>query len=155
MHTILLSLARGRVSEDVLDTAVVLAREKSCELVALFVLDPEAPAHIAEQVGDTGFLGERTSEELASNIDREHRLYAERHLQLVRTRTQAEGIGCRCILREGNFAEETLKASLEFGVQTIVVSRTRRSEFARTILGSEVKKIRDQARCDVVICEPA
>ena len=68
MENILLVLSTTRQSPKTIDLAIEKVKKENSSLTALFVLDSEMPESILEKLTDSGFTGEKPSQELRDSI---------------------------------------------------------------------------------------
>ncbi|HVX83739.1 MAG TPA: universal stress protein [Phycisphaerae bacterium] len=120
------------------ETAAVLAEALGADVGIVYVVDREL-------IGSrTGFLYPRTLE-----MFREE---GQREVEEIE-RTLPKGLRGNVFMREGDPAEEIVKAAEEFGADVIVIGTHRRGVLTRFFLGSVSQGVMRRAKCAVLLVE--
>jgi nucleotide-binding universal stress UspA family protein len=150
-QTILLAISTTRESPKTIDRAMKEAKSGGGELVVLFVVDHGIPDSIGHLLITTGYLGEKPSRRLADAILDEYRERGQNRLATIFETAIGQAIECETMLREGDFAEQTLAVIQEKGVEKVIVTRAKRSGLSRFLFGSGVNRLRKESPCPVEI----
>lgn len=150
-RTILLAISTTRESPKTIERALKLAESGGGKLVVLFVVDHGIPDSIGHLLITTGYLGEKPSRRLADAILDEYRDRGQSRLAAIAETATGQGIECETLLREGDFAEESLGVIREKDAQAVVVTRAKRSGLSRFLFGSAVNRLRQESPCPVEI----
>lgn len=150
---VLLALSTTRHSEKAIDAAIQRASVPDGTLVVLFILDDEVPSRLYQQLTDRGFIGEKPSDSISNAIMKEYRHRAEEEANRIVERAKQQGVRCEVEIVRGPFAEESLNGVLRHQADLIILTRMKRSNLARFLLGSAVNNLRAQCPCPVEIID--
>ena len=148
---ILLVLSTTRESEKSVDVAIARAKESGGELLVLLVLDEDLPRNIVDHLTERGFIGNTPSSQLYDAILKEYEIQGKTRFEAVKRRAEAASVPCRAIMTRGSFAQQTLAVIRREGVTTAVITKRKRSNLSRFLLGSVVKDLREKSPCEVLI----
>jgi nucleotide-binding universal stress UspA family protein len=153
MKKILLLLPNTGFSQKTVETAFQLAKEQKAELISCYVVDERLPESVASWMIYIGFMGDKPSEEYREVILKEYRKRAEADIEEVKRMASGEGIEIRSFLKEGDWAEETVKLAKEEGVGLIVTSKPKEGQMGKLFFGSALEELMKIAPCDVRVVE--
>jgi nucleotide-binding universal stress UspA family protein len=153
MKKILLLLPNTGFSQKTVKTAFELAKEEKAELISCYVVDERLPESVSSWMIYIGFMGDKPSEEYREVILKEYRKRAEADIEEVKRMASGEGIQIRSFLKEGDWAEETVKLAEEEGVGLIVTSKPKEGQMGKFFFGSALEELMKIAPCDVRVVE--
>lgn len=153
MKKILLLLPTTGFSAKTVETAFELAREQGAELISCYVVDERLPESVSSWMIYIGFMGDKPSEEYRDVILKEYRKRAETDIEEVKRMASGEGIEIRSFLKEGDWAEETVKLAEEEKVELIVTSKPKEGQMGKLFFGSALEELLKSAPCDVTVVE--
>ena len=153
MKNILLVLSTTRQSPKTIELALEKVKEKGSSLSALFVLDSEMPGSILAKLTDSGFTGEKPSQELHDSILSEYRERGKKKLEEVEKLAKEMDVPFTAIIREGDFTSECLTEIKERNADTVITTRKKRSTLSRFIFGSPIEQIKNESKCEMIIVE--
>ncbi|MDT8317240.1 MAG: universal stress protein [bacterium] len=153
MKNILLVLSTTRQSPKTIELALEKVKTEESSLSALFVLDSKMPGSILEKLTDSGFTGEKPSQELHDSILSEYRERGKKKLEEVEKLAKEMNIPFTAIIREGDFTSECLAEIKVRNTDTVITTRKKRSTLSRFIFGSPIEQIRDESKCEMIIVE--
>lgn len=151
MGTVLLVLSPTRSHRRLLEFALSMAERERQPLLALYVIDTRITDTLSTRIADTGFLGDRVSEEVEETVLKQYEERGEQELSEVTALAAARGITCKTTMRKGDLVVECLRAAREAEAGAIVISRAERFDIARKLFGSAVDDLREQAPCPVFV----
>ena len=153
MENILLVLSTTRQSPKTIDLAIEKVKKEKSSLTALFVLDSEMPGSILEKLTDSGFTGEKPSQELHDSILTEYRERGRKKLEEIEDLAKRMDVPFSAVIREGDFTSECLSEIKDRRSDIVIITRKKRSSLSRFIFGSPIEQIRDAAECEMIIVE--
>ncbi len=153
MENILLVLSTTRQSPKTIDLAIEKVKKEESSLTALFVLDSEMPGSILEKLTDSGFTGEKPSQELHDSILTEYRERGRKKLEEIEDLAKRMDVPFSAIIREGDFTSECLAEIKDRRSDIVIITRKKRSSLSRFIFGSPIEQIRDESECEMIIVE--
>ena len=153
MENILLVLSTTRQSPKTIDLAIEKVKKEKSSLTALFVLDSEMPESILEKLTDSGFTGEKPSQELRDSIFTEYRERGRKKLEEIEDLANRMDVPFSAVIREGDFTSECLAEIKDRRSDVVFITRKKRSSLSRFIFGSPIEQIRDAAECEMIIVE--
>ena len=153
MENILLVLSTTRQSTKTIDLAIEKVKKERSSLTALFVLDSEMPGSILEKLTDSGFTGEKPSQELHDSILTEYRERGRKKLEEIEELANLMDVPFSAVMREGDFTSECLAEIKDRRSDVVFITRKKRSSLSRFIFGSPIEQIRDAAECEMIIVE--
>jgi len=153
MKKILLLLPNTGFSQKTVETALKLAKERKAELLSCYVVDERLPESVSSWMIYIGFMGDKPSEEYREVILKEYRKRADADIEEVRKMASKEAIEVRSFLKEGNWAEETVKLAEEEKVELIVTSKPKEGQMGKFFFGSALEELVKKAPCDVRVVE--
>jgi nucleotide-binding universal stress UspA family protein len=128
----------SKASARAFQTAMTLAKANQARLVIVHVVVPFVPV-VPEQYVDSGTL-----DQLADQA----RQWSER--QLAKLTARAKGSRATALLREGDPAEQIVRAARSERADLIVVGTHGRRGFSKLFLGSVAERVVSTAPCPVV-----
>jgi len=153
MRKILLVLPTTGFSQKTVETAFKLAKDENAELISCYVVDERLPESVSSWMIYIGFMGDKPSEEYREVILKEYRKRAETDIEEVKKMASEKGIEIRCLLREGSWAEETVKLAEEEKVELIVTSKPKEGQMGKLFFGSALEELLKKSPCDVRVVE--
>jgi len=153
MKKFLLVLSTTEQSNEAINYALNIAKNKGADLFVLFILDSIVPATIFEKLTDMGFIGDRPSSELEEAISNEYVEQAAQLLSDIEAKAAAAGVSCKTFIEQGDFSEKCLEAVARFAADMIILIRTRKSALSRLLIGSKVDKLLRKVPCEIKIFE--
>lgn len=153
MKKILLLLSNTGFSQKTVETAFELAKEQKAELISCYVVDERLPESVSSWMIYIGFMGDKPSEEYRKVILKEYRKRAETDIEEVEKMASREGIEIRSFLKEGSWAEETVKLVEAEMVELIVTSKPKEGQMGKLFFGSALEELTKKAPCDVRVVE--
>ncbi len=153
MKKILLILSLHRNSQESVDEAIKLAKERDAELLIFFVLDNEYAESMVHKLADEGWIGGKPSEEFHLALLKEYKIQSEERIRETKERAQAKGIKVRSITKSGILLDETLSLATIEEPDVIVISRRKRSNLSRFIFGSLAKALKQHVNCEVKVID--
>jgi len=153
MENILLVLSTTRQSPKTIDLAIEKVKKEKSSLTALFVLDSEMPESILEKLTDSGFTGEKPSQELRDSILTEYRERGQKKLEEIEELANRMDLPFSAVIREGDFTSECLAEIKDRRSDVVIITRKKRSSLSRFIFGSPIEQIKDAAECEMIIVE--
>ena len=130
----------SKASARAFQTAMTLAKANQARLVIVHVIVPFVPV-VPEQYVDSGTL-----DQLAAQA----RQWSERQLAKLATRAKGTGSRTTALLREGDPAEQIVRAARSERADLIVVGTHGRRGFSKLFLGSVAERVVGTAPCPVV-----
>jgi hypothetical protein len=149
---VMLICATTREIPDAVDAALDAARAAGGGLRACFILDREAvlgAGHRLTAVGLGAGLGGRAEAALQA----EYRSRAKTQLGAIAARAGSAGVPCRTFLREGAFVETCLEEIRREPPARVILSRKRRSQYARILFSGAIDRLTAGAGVDVAIVD--
>ncbi len=148
---ILLAVSTSRYSKQLVDHAIAEASRLQAdgEAVAidvLYVIEAEELSRVSNKVGDAGFLGMSTTQDLMSTLAAEHHRMALRRVDEVRKEAEKRGFPVAVKEVEGNFVESVLHHAEDKAYTTILITRADRPFISRILFGSEADRVARMAR---------
>ncbi len=153
MKNILLVLSTTRQSPKTIDLAIEKVKKEGSSLTALFVLDSEMPGSILEKLTDSGFTGEKPSQELHDSILTEYRERGRKKLEEIEDLANRMEVPFTAVIREGDFTSECLAEIKDRRSDVVFITRKKRASLSRFIFGSPIEQIKDAAECEMIIVE--
>ena len=153
MENILLVLSTTRQSPKTVELAIEKVKKEKSSLTALFILDSEMPGSILEKLTDSGFTGEKPSQELHDSILTEYRERGRKKLEEIENLANRMDVPFSAVIREGDFTSLCLAEIKDRRSDIVIITRKKRSSLSRFIFGSPIEQIRDAAECEMIIVE--
>ncbi len=153
MENILLVLSTTRQSPKTVELAIEKVKKEKSSLTALFILDSEMPGSILEKLTDSGFTGEKPSQELHDSILTEYRERGRKKLEEIEDLANRMDVPFTAIIKEGDFITECLAEIKDRRSDVVLITRKKRSSLSRFIFGSPIEQIRDESECEMIIVE--
>ena len=130
----------SKASARAFQTAVTMAKASQARLVIVHVIVPFVPL-VPEQ-----YMDSRTVDQLAAQA----RQWSERQLVKLAARAKATGSRTKVLLREGDPADQIVRAARSERADLIVVGTHGRRGFSKLFLGSVAERVVGTAPCPVV-----
>ena len=148
---ILLAISTSRYSQHLVDVAMreadrLHASGAEVTIEVLYVLEQEDLARIGKKVGDAGFLGVSTTDELLDTLAAEHHRTALQRIDEVKAAAAPKGYPVTVCQVTGRFVESVLKQAEEKAYETILLTRADRPFVSRILFGSEADRVARMAR---------
>jgi nucleotide-binding universal stress UspA family protein len=121
------------------ETALSIARSTNARLTIAFVLAPVVA--VPEQYIDAATL---------DRLDRQAREWSTRHLDGLTARARKAGVNTTVMLRDGDPADQIVRACRKAKANLIVVGTHGRRGMSKLILGSVAERVVSMASCPVV-----
>ena len=153
MENILLVLSTTRQSPKTVELAIEKVKKEKSSLTALFILDSEMPGSILEKLTDSGFTGEKPSQELHDSILTEYRERGRKKLEEIENLANRMDVPFSAVIREGDFTSLCLAEIKDRRSDIVIITRKKRSSLSRFIFGSPIEQIGDAAECEMIIVE--
>ena len=151
--TVALVMCTARKSPRSIETAVSLAAERGSRLVVVFALDEEGLNSVVEKLGSEGWIGERPSEDFHEAAITQRRELGEGKLTEVQTAAREVGVTVETRIAGGTFEQTVRDIVRSENPETVVLTRRKRSEISRFILGSPVKKLQEELSTEVILVD--
>jgi nucleotide-binding universal stress UspA family protein len=145
----LLALSAGRQGPELVEHALDWAIDVGGDLVVAFIIDAKVPERVTAQLVDSGFLGEKPSEEFLRALLSEYEDSARTALGQVEVRARERGVHIESVIVVGDFADACLSLIAERQVDRVFLCRQDRSALSRFLFGSAVDEVVRQAPCQV------
>lgn len=150
MKKILLALSAACHLEKPIERALENAKPGETSLTVLFVVDQKAADSITTLLTNSGFIGEKPSDELRSTLMHEYRGRAKKHVEEVAELARQKGIEVNTYVREGEFEKECLSLIKELGIDLLVIPRCGRTPISELVTGSACDRLKINAPCNVL-----
>ncbi|MBE9503944.1 MAG: universal stress protein [Proteobacteria bacterium] len=153
MKNILLVLSTTRQSPKTIELALERAMNEGARLTGLFILDSNIADSIFEKLTDSGFIGDKPSQQLHSSILLEYRQRGMVKLEETKEMAAKKGVSFEAIIKEGDFFNECLEEINKSKADLVILTRKKRSSLSRFIFGSYVENIKKGVDCEVLIVD--
>ena len=153
MDTILLLLTTTRETPKTADYMFSQAKKGKCFLDALFILDPGMGQALSKKLEQTSFLGESSCSDIAQSLTREYHQRGREKLDRLRESAVREGLELRAVFREGDVAEECLRAVELLKPKEVILTKVKSSRLSRFIFSRSADRIQARAGCPVTVIE--
>lgn len=153
MKKILLVLSAACHLEKPIERALENAKSEEASLAILFVVDQKAADSITTLLTNSGFIGEKPSDELRSTLMQEYRQRARKHVEDTAELARQKGIETSTYIREGELEKECLGLIKELGIDLLVVPRCGRTPISELVTGSACDRLKINAPCDVLMVD--
>ena len=153
MKNILLVLSTTRQSPQTVELALEKAKEMGSDLTGLFVLDSGIPESIFDKLTDTGFTGEKPSQQLHDSILKEYKERGEKKLSEIEEMASKRGIRFESLIKKGDFVSECHSVITEKSSDMVIITRRKRSSLSRFIFGSPIDQLREISDCEFIVID--
>lgn len=153
MGNTLLLLSTAAHAPAAVDVALKKAKESKGILVVLFVSDAEMPKTVFDRLEGTGFVSEKSGNNVYRALVDEYKRQGEQQLEHVKHLATKQGIETKTLFCVGDIADECIKVIRAQNIDVAVVTRWRKSQLSRFIFGSPIKKIQDNVSCHFEIVD--
>ena len=153
MKNILLVLSTTRQSPKTIELALERAIKEEACLTGLFILDSKIPDSIFEKLTDSGFIGDKPSQQLHTSILLEYKQRAIIKLEETKEIASKKGVPFEAIIKEGDFISQCLEEINKAKADLVILTRKKRSSLSRFIFGSYVEDIQREVDCEVLIID--
>jgi len=153
MKKILLILSYLRYTQSTVTQAIRIAKEENAELIALFVVDIEFANGIVHKLTDEGWIGGKPSQQFYGSLLKEYELQAKDKIAEIEKQAAEHNIRMQAIIKNGPLLREVLKLVELEEPDLIMITRRRRSNLSRKILGSLPDALSKQVDCEVKIID--
>jgi nucleotide-binding universal stress UspA family protein len=152
-HNVLIVIPADKEPQQAVRAAIDLAHERRSTLVALVVLDPDVPGHIASTLSEVGFMGEEVGTQVGDAIVREYRTRAQTFLQAVVERAKEKGVAVTPLVEQGDPGEICSRVIRTHAIATAILVAEKRSWLTRFLAHAATVKLPKLFGCEVRVME--
>lgn len=150
---ILLVLASGCQLQKSVDVAINETIKRKGKLAVLFVVDSKAAENITSALSDSGFIGDKPSQDLRNTLLNEYRQRAVNKVRDIAKEAYDEKVEINTYVIEGELEKTALKLIDEIGATLIVIPRCKKVPMSEMIIGAACTRLELKAPCEVLTVE--
>jgi nucleotide-binding universal stress UspA family protein len=150
---VLLAMSTARKSPKSMATAVQLAAERDTGLVAVFALDEDTAEKTVDKLSAEGWIGDSQAAGFYESVIAERRRVGEKKLAEAGRLASERGVPFESAVVSGPFGVVVGGQSEARTPSVVVVTRRKRTQLSRRVLGSVVAELQESLPVEVVVVD--